>query len=320
MCIIAYKPNGIDFPSDTILKNCYDNNPDGAGFMYAYNGNVHIQKGYTSWTAFKNALDKARKLTGNKVPYVMHFRIATQGFQKTMTHPFPLSSKMENLKQLKYNCNIGVAHNGIINLTSDGSKDYSDTMKFITDYLSNIIQSYSWYKNKRFKALIEHLIEGSRLAILDKNGHCELLGKTWEQDDNGVWYSNGSWSYSNPWRGYSTGRNGIWDDYWDSTWYGIPKTTATKTTKKSAKKTQGKVTYSDSYEKYYDFSTGDYRFTEDNCPYTLEDDDGYCHLCRNYGKCKYIRQCFDTLDTVESKKKEVKTETKLDRNGKVVNF
>ena len=307
MCIIAYKPNGIDFPSDTILKNCYDNNPDGAGFMYAYKGNVHIQKGYTSWTAFKNALDKARKLTGNRVPYVMHFRIATQGFEKTMTHPFPLSSKMSNLKKLRYDCNIGVAHNGILDLTSDGSKDYSDTMKFITDYLSNIIQSYSWYKNDRYKLLIERLIDGSRLAILDKNGHCELLGKTWEEND-GVWYSNGSWSYSYR---IPSRINYAWDD-WDDSWYGIPKTTVPKASN-TGKKVEQTSAYADPYGEYYDCSTGDYRFTEDDCPYTLEDNDSYCYLCRNYGKCKYIRQ-------VLGEPVEEDEPVKLDCHGNAANF
>ena len=312
MCIIAYKPNGVDFPSDTILKNCYDNNPDGAGFMYAYKGAVHIQKGYITWEAFKNALDKARKLTGNRVPYVMHFRIATQGFEKTMTHPFPLSSKMSNLKKLRCNCSIGVAHNGIIDLTSDGSKDYSDTMKFITDYLSNIIQSYSWYKNDRHKLLIERLIEGSRLAILDKNGHCELLGKTWEED-GGVWYSNGSWSYSYTYPRAS--RLGFgWND-WDDSWYGIPKTSAKKASN-SGKKVKQTATYANPYDKYYDFSTGDYRFTEDNCPYTLEDDDRYCYLCRNYGKCKYIQQVLGEPVAEDESAEPVK----LDCHGNAANF
>ena len=312
MCIIAYKPNGIDFPSDTILKNCYDNNPDGAGFMYAYKGNVHIQKGYTTWEAFKTALDKARQITGNRVPYVMHFRIATQGFEKTMTHPFPLSSKMSNLKKLKYDCNIGVAHNGIIDLTSDGSKTYSDTMKFITDYLSNIIQSYSWYKNDRHKLLIEHLIDGSRLAILDKNGHCELLGKTWEQDDNGVWYSNGSWSYAYSFTTFSrTPRTGYgWDD-WDDFYFGTSTAKASNSGKAVKNESTGQ---GDPYLKYYDFSTGDYRFTEDNCPLTLEDNDGYCYLCRNYSRCKYIQQIF-----AEPVKKEEKP-VKLDCHGNVANF
>ena len=91
MCIIAYKPLNVAFPEEYILHNCFDNNDDGAGFMYAFNGEVHIHKGYETFEKFMAALNKARAITGDKVPYVMHFRIATQGYERTMTHPFPLS-------------------------------------------------------------------------------------------------------------------------------------------------------------------------------------------------------------------------------------
>ena len=261
MCIIAYKPKNIAFPMDSILKNCYENNPDGAGFMYSYNGEVIIRKGFITWESFREALYKARKITGDNVPYVMHFRIATQGFEPTMTHPFPLSSKMSNLKKLHTKCNIGVAHNGIIQLTSDGAKDYSDTMLFITDYLSNIIQSYSWYKNERHKILIERLIGSCRLAVLDKNNHCELLGSGWIED-NGIFYSNSTYSYK------KYNYNDIWDSeaYWDY-W-----------------KKKQKERY-DGYHKYYNKKTWSYDFNTSNCPVTMEYDYSYCSQCSNKKKC-----------------------------------
>lgn len=271
MCVIAYKPTNIAFPSETTLMNCFENNNDGAGFMYAYKGVVHIQKGYTNYTAFKSALDKARKITGDKVPYVMHFRIATQGFEKTMTHPFPLSSNMKNLRKTKYDCNIGVAHNGILSLTSDGSKDYSDTMKFITQYLSLIIRGYTWYKDDRTKTLIERLIEGSRFAILDKNGHCELLGKGWIED-KGVHYSNDSYKYKKI--VYPT-------YYWDDGYYWHGKTN------KKAKDYEPPL-WTDPYEKYLNPVTDLYDFNGVNCPEIMEGDGSYCAWCSKAGKCKYL--------------------------------
>ena len=289
MCVIAYKPNNIAFPSDTILKNCYENNPDGAGFMYAYKGEVHIQKGYETWEAFKNALDKARKLTGDKVPYVMHFRIATQGYEKTMTHPFPLSSKMSNLKKLKYDCNIGVAHNGILDLTSDGSKDYSDTMKFITDYLCLIIRSYTWYNDDRTTTLIERLIEGSRLAILDKKGHCQLMGNGWVEDNN-VYYSNDSYKREP----YKWSAPMWWDSYDDDGYY-LKKTTKGSTVKTTvhtsgtSNKKQKKVyTSAGYYEKYYNYKTGEYEFPKFGCPELLDNDSSYCYACSKCGNCAYM--------------------------------
>lgn len=278
MCVIAYKPLNIAFPSNDILKNCFDNNPDGAGFMYAMNNNVYIQKGYTTYESFKTALDNARAKTGDNVPYVMHFRIATQGYEKTMTHPFPLSSKMKKLKKTRSVCNIGVAHNGIISLTSDGAKDYSDTMKFITDYLSLIIRGFAWYKDEGTKTLIERLIDGSRLAILDKYGHCELLGKTWTED-KGIFYSNTSYSYS---------KVKTWDNdwgCWDFGYYG------------NKPKHSNVMTYNswlNQWEKYFDHKEGLYHFKGTNCPAMADGDYDYCEMCAKENHCAFIGT--DTLD------------------------
>lgn len=283
MCIIAYKPLNVAFPEENILKNCWDNNDHGAGFMYAYEGVVHFQKGYETWEAFKSALNRARKLTGDKVPYVMHFRIATQGYEKTMTHPFPLSSNMKKLKKLHGDCNIGVAHNGIIDLTSDGAKEYSDTMKFITDYLSLIIRNYSWYKDERTTTLIERLIDGSRLAILDKKGHCQLLGKGWVEE-NGMWYSNTSYEkrvYTYP----SCSYNSLWDyDDYDDYWarkYDTPK--GDNNTEKYYLEDP-----SDPWGDFFNPITGKFELEDLYCPYSEEGDDSYCSCCANAHKCPYL--------------------------------
>ena len=180
MCVICVKPTDTLFPSKETLQNCFINNDDGAGFMYTFQDKVHIQKGLMTFESFWNCLEQARQKTGDNVPYVMHFRISTQGHHKECTHPFPLSSKMEHLKKLKGTCSIGVAHNGIIRLTSDGAKDYSDTMKFITDYLYCIVDGdKQWYKNNNKLKLVERLTENNRLAILDAKSHIITIGKGW---------------------------------------------------------------------------------------------------------------------------------------------
>ena len=305
MCIIAYKPLNVAFPEENILQNCFENNDDGAGFMYTFNGEVHIHKGYETFEKFMAALNKARAITGDKVPYVMHFRIATQGYERTMTHPFPLSSKMENLKRLHYKCSIGVAHNGILDITSDGAKTYSDTMKFITDYLSNIIQSYDWHKNKRTKRLIEYLIDGSRLAILDSHSHCELMGKGWEVD-KGIYYSNHSWSYKKySYTGNSAGFSGSWnrawwdyDDYDGLVWdkakgryvqRNVPKSDENKT--EASKGDKNTDPWADPWIEYYSQFTGKYYF-DDNCPGVVDKDFSYCKKCANCNVCsEYGAHC-----------------------------
>lgn len=282
MCIIAYKPLNVAFPEEYILENCFNNNDDGAGFMYTFGGEVHIHKGYETFEKFMAALNKARAITGDKVPYVMHFRIATQGYDKTMTHPFPLSSKMANLKRLHYKCSIGVAHNGILDITSDGAKTYSDTMKFITDYLSNIIQSMDFYKNKRTLRLIEYLIDGSRLAILDKNNHCTLMGKGWIKD-NGIYYSNNSY-VREPYHWDYKGRGRAWWE--DDGYYLRPALHSSGTVKAdTAPASNIQESENESWEDYKGPNTGKYYFDDEYCPLSVDNIESYCANCANCAYC-----------------------------------
>ena len=52
MCILVIKPKGKEMPSKKILRNCWENNPDGAGMMYVKDGHVVIDKGYMEFSDF----------------------------------------------------------------------------------------------------------------------------------------------------------------------------------------------------------------------------------------------------------------------------
>jgi hypothetical protein len=278
-----------------------------AGFMYAWNDHVYIWKGFEKFEDFMKTLNKVREKTGDNIPFVMHFRISTQGFDKACCQPFPLSGNMKNLKRLKVETNIGVAHNGILSLTSDGSKDYSDTMLFTTDYLVNIIRSFNWYKDERTKKLIENLISGSRFAILDKHGHCELMGKGWVED-KGCFYSNSTYSYKKTaFTGfnYNGGYNrGLWDDYYDdddSIYYWDKSTRDWKWKGgsddykwDSSKRKWVLRTSESTKDPWADFfmqDRGQYDFTEHYCPFSEDDDDSYCSQCAGAKSCHYIWGC-----------------------------
>ena len=293
MCIIMAKPLNVAFPEERYLKNCWDNNPDMGGFMFALDGKVHIYKGFETWETFKKALDKAREKTGDNVPYVLHFRISTQGFDRECCQPFPLSGNMKALKKFHFVSNMGVAHNGIIGLTSDGSKEYSDTMKFITDYLVNIIRSYDWYKDKRTVKLIENLIEGSRISVLDKKGEITLLGKTWIEF-GGCYYSNSTYSYKKyvyPAVGYHC-PGSLWYEADDDLYYAD----YWKTKKKSDVVTSNSdkeddTVYRNKWDWYFNKREGVYNFTDFFCPFTEEDDDSYCDRCSHCAQCGYVCNC-----------------------------
>ena len=252
MCIVVYKKIGKELPSRDILKNCFVNNPDGAGFMYNHKNKVIIEKGFMTWEAFDVALANVEKSVDvRKTAMVLHFRITTQGgINQECTHPFPLSDNMDDLKLLRTTRNIGIAHNGIISLTSTYSKvNYSDTMKFITDYLSLIITNKDYYKSDKTLKLIKRLC-GSKLAILDYTGHCELIGDFVE--DNGFYYSNSSYQQSKI-KVAKTTTPYSFDDY-------------------------------DYWELFYNYKTDEYEF-DSKCPYIVDGDTSYCDWCRDYGIC-----------------------------------
>ena len=190
MCIICVSPENVRQPDTQTVRTMFLRNPHGAGYMYARNGRVHIRKGFMNSKAFLNALREEHFTEAD--PVVYHFRISTQaGINPQMTHPFPLSNRAEHMKALDVDCRCGIAHNGIIQLTTDPSNlEYSDTAMFVTEYLSRIIRHPSDLRNPRCLDFI-YLLSRSRFAIMDSKGYIATVGKFIEED--GLLYSNNSY-------------------------------------------------------------------------------------------------------------------------------
>ena len=226
MCIIAAKPAGTPMPSDETLRNMWDANPDGAGFMYPTtakkNGKavhqVTIEKGYMDYDKFRAALDELGKqydLTA--LPLVMHFRITTHGGTcPELTHPFPVTGSAAALKKLRSTARLGIAHNGIIHSVSPG-KGMSDTAEYVRTQLAPLTQALPrWYESPPALELVKNAID-SKMAIMDGWGKIVTIGK-FEQAD-GLLYSNTSY-LPRTWT-YCGSRFGGWScmDYGP---YGIP--------------------------------------------------------------------------------------------------
>ena len=206
MCIIAIKKQGVEMPSDVIIKNMFQRNPDGAGFMYLDKdiNKVRIEKGIMD---VKTYLKKVKRFTSEDT-VVMHFRIGTSGGNiPANTHPFMVSENFEDLKKLKGATDIAVVHNGIIDITPS-RKDVSDTMEFIANrlaYIRNAIPEF--YKDENILKWIENEID-SKLCIMTGLGEIVTIGKFNEMD--GVMYSNYTYEDSKIYKAYS------YDDYdWD---------------------------------------------------------------------------------------------------------
>ena len=174
MCIICVSPKRVRQPNVTTIRRMFQNNPDGAGYMVARDGKVIISKGFMNVDEYIEAI-RAEHFTA-KDPVVYHFRISTQA--------------VEHMKVLDVECSCGVAHNGIIRLTTDPrNREYSDTALFIANYLSLIIREPGDLKDERVLKLI-HRLAGSKLAIMDADGYIATVGEYINQ--KGLLFSNAS--------------------------------------------------------------------------------------------------------------------------------
>ena len=190
MCIICVSKSGVRQPTVTELNTMFRNNPDGAGYMVARHGMVSISKGYMDFGEFLNAVRREHFTERDSVVY--HFRISTQaGVNPEMTHPFPLSNRLERMEKLDTTCRIGVAHNGVIRLTADpDNRRYSDTALFITQYLRVLIQRREDLRDRRVLDTVWNLAQ-SKVAIMDGGGYVATVGEFLNQD--GLLFSNASY-------------------------------------------------------------------------------------------------------------------------------
>ena len=213
MCIIAIKPAGITMPATTTIENMWYNNRDGAGFMYAANGTVHIEKGFMSLKAFKAALNRLEKTIDIvNTPIILHFRITTHGGTSPgNTHPFPVTEKLPLLQMTKARTSLAVAHNGIIDI-KPSKKDVSDTMEYILTQLAPLYQlKKDFYRQPAGKKLVYNAIK-SKMVFLDSAGRIETVGDFITGED-GILYSNASYKARTVYYNWD-----IWEDY-SLQWY-----------------------------------------------------------------------------------------------------
>jgi len=176
MCIAIYKPEDKVLSQET-LTECYDSNPDGAGFMYAQDKKLHIEKGFFSYESFYQAFKEHEHKQA-----VIHFRIKTHGkIDTTNCHPFAVNNA------------IGFVHNGIIN--GFGDTNHSDTIGFNNAILQPLV--HKWGNLALFQDPIINLIEGrigySKLVFLDRHGNHKIMNEDKGVWDDGIWYSNNSY-------------------------------------------------------------------------------------------------------------------------------
>lgn len=174
MCIIVYKQAGAKLPPYETLKTCYQNNPDGVGYMKRdENGYITTFKGLLSFDKFYKQVKEQDDKTAD---IALHFRIATRGdVTPHNCHPFRIKN------------NAYLMHNGTF--TGWGfNEQLSDTEQF-AQLLSRLIDKDATTNTAAVK-LANLALEWGAALIMDNKG-VAMCGEWLE--DGGVYYSNRSY-------------------------------------------------------------------------------------------------------------------------------
>lgn len=224
MCIIVAKDRKAKLPKKEYLENCFNNNSDGAGLMYVDKGEVVIEKGFMTYKDFEKKYDSLCKKYNNfkNKCLVMHFRIGTQGENDAHTcHPFPISSKHNKLRKPYIRTDVGMVHNGIISDFTSSSryskihptdKLLSDTQLFIRYCVSSFKSlNRQFYKNKQVMNYLNSILDGDKAVFLSNEDKLYTLGDFIEEE--GILYSNDTYSYDYSWYYRYKYSHYNWDEY-----------------------------------------------------------------------------------------------------------
>lgn len=178
MCVIIAS-NDKKCPMDWLDK-AKAKNGDGQGIAWVESGKVKFFKSYKNFDRVKEIYQRI------KPPYILHFRISTQGGNgDKMCHPFPINS-MATLETEGESRSV-LAHNGSNTTWKDECK--AAVLRHKLEWPSG-----PWSDSRAFAWLCYHFGDNfadlldEKIAIMDKNG-VKIFGKWWKQED-GIDISN----------------------------------------------------------------------------------------------------------------------------------
>jgi glutamine amidotransferase len=185
MCIAILNPNDKTLTEQT-LRNCWENNGDGAGILYNDSGRLKIYKQMKNFGLFYKKYMRIRKNHPDSF-LVLHFRISTHGIvNEANCHPFLVHQ------------NLGFVHNGqMFNVEEDVTDRYSDTNMFNRTILKQFpkgIMTIDFLKTQAMDKLIHDFITTkNKLVFMDNENNYTIFSEDQGIWDDGVWYSNSSY-------------------------------------------------------------------------------------------------------------------------------
>lgn len=197
MCIVSAFPKGTEKNNEytrNFIKNGFNCNKDGSGYMYKRNGEttITVNKGFFNITELLDAITKEDLQIEDEL--VVHHRISTAGkVSKENCHPFVVSKNHSETAALTIKTEKPcLTHNGhFSNLSKlqDLDRDFSDTYAFTRYIFTNKeIQRMFFEKDDLFKLLTDNIIGFSKIAVLSSDRDMILYGNFTE--DKGYYHSN----------------------------------------------------------------------------------------------------------------------------------
>lgn len=190
MCIIIYKPRGVELPQERYLYNSFSNNPDGCGFMYPEGNGVRIKRGFMDYESFKHEIFQIPNV--KDIDVVIHFRWATHGsVVPKNTQPIPITTSYSEIEKTDTFSEFGFTHNGVMGwlqgTPEDMKHDISDSIIF-----GRLIAELREVDIKLIYKLLKTFGRGQRYALMNTY-ETRLYGDYHEHE--GCFYSQKSYSY-----------------------------------------------------------------------------------------------------------------------------
>jgi len=192
MCLLVTQNSTSPVLSNDWLIDFHSSNSDGAGVMYADDGNLIIQKilpkSPQDFIEFYHANIKGKNCA-------FHLRMKTHGdIDLENCHPY------EVLNRADHGIDIWLMHNGILSTGNKADTSKSDTWHYIRDFLRPmLIENPEFAFHPSFASIVgSHIGSSNKFVLMDNLGRIATINQSSGVFWAGLWLSNTyAWSASN---------------------------------------------------------------------------------------------------------------------------
>jgi predicted glutamine amidotransferase len=183
MCVAVFIPELSTLEHNItkdIMRLCWTNNSDGAGYMFVAGSKLVIKKGFYKFKPLYKSFFRDQQ--DNKTSkFVLHFRIASRGSMSVNNcHPHTIIQDT-----------LAMVHNGTILNDAKMNEGDSDSVIFAKQFLAKLPSNF--YMNETYSYLLDKYLNRNKVIVLDSQNNHHVYNEYLGVWDNGVWYSNESY-------------------------------------------------------------------------------------------------------------------------------